>query len=101
ILNKTTGQNLGEHLLALFKTLNLHPRERKEHHKELNEFPYVNGALFDTRLTHVPPTTNALRNALLNACSAYDWSDISPVIFGSLFQAVMDDTERRSLGAHF
>lgn len=101
LLNHTTGQNLGEHLLSLFKILNTHPRDRKGHHKELNEFPYVNGDLFDTRLTKVPPTTNSLRNALLNACSAYDWSDISPVIFGSLFQAVMDDKERRSLGAHF
>lgn len=101
ILNHTTGPNLGENLLSLFKILNTHPRDRKGHHKELNAFPYVNGDLFDTRLTKVPPTTNALRNALLNACSAYDWSDISPVIFGSLFQAVMDEKERRSLGAHF
>jgi hypothetical protein len=99
--NHTTGANLGEKLLALFKILNTHPRDRKENDKILNDFPYVNGDLFDTRLSRVPATTNALRNALLNACSAYDWSDISPVIFGSLFQAVMDDTERRSLGAHF
>lgn len=99
--NHTTGPNLGEQLLALFKILNTHPRDRKGHRKELNDFPYVNGDLFDTRLSKIPATNNALRNALLHACSAYDWSDISPVIFGSLFQAVMEDTERRSLGAHF
>ncbi len=56
--------------------------------------------MFNTKLHKIPPTTNALRDALLDCC-AYDWSDISPVIFGSLFQAVMNDTERRTLGAHY
>jgi type II restriction/modification system DNA methylase subunit YeeA len=61
---------------------------------------YVNGGLFDSKLNKVPHTTDALREALINCCT-YDWSDISPVIFGSLFQAVMDNVERRSLGAHY
>jgi type I restriction-modification system DNA methylase subunit len=100
IREKTTGKTLGEHLLALFETLNTPVKFRKSINNDLNKFPYVNGNLFNTELNKVPPTTNALHEALLNCCS-YDWSDISPVIFGSLFQAVMNNEERRTLGAHY
>jgi type I restriction-modification system DNA methylase subunit len=100
IREKTTGKTLGDHILALFETLNTPVKSRKSTNKDLNKFPYVNGDLFDAKLNKVPPTTNALHEALLDCCS-YDWSDISPVIFGSLFQAVMNNEERRTLGAHY
>lgn len=100
IREKTSGKTLGDHILVLFETLNTPVKSRKATNKELNKFPYVNGDLFDTKLNRVPATTNALRDALLDCC-AYDWSDISPVIFGSLFQAVMNNKERRTLGAHY
>ena len=100
IKEHTTGKTLGDHLLAIFKTLNTEVGKRKGVNKELSKFPYVNGDLFDATLHKVPSTTNALRDALLDCC-AYDWSDISPVIFGSLFQAVMNNEERRTLGAHY
>lgn len=100
IKEKTTGKTLGDHFLALFDTLNTAVQNRKATNKDLNKFPYVNGGLFKARLNKVPPTTNALRDALLDCC-AYDWSDISPVIFGSLFQGIMNDVERRKLGAHY
>ncbi len=100
IKEHTTGKTLGDHLLALFETLNTPTINRKAINKYLSKFPYVNGDLFDNTLLKVPSTTNALRDALLDCC-AYDWSDISPVIFGSLFQAVMNENERRSLGAHY
>lgn len=100
IREKTTGKTLGDHILALFDTLNTPVKFRNSINNDLNKFPYVNGNLFNATLNKVPPTTNALREALLNCCS-YDWSDISPVIFGSLFQAVMNNEERRTLGAHY
>jgi type I restriction-modification system DNA methylase subunit len=100
IREHTTGKTLGDHLMALFDTLNMPVKSRKSINNELKKFPYVNGDLFKTTLHKVPPISNALRDALLDCC-AYDWSDISPVIFGSLFQAVMNNDERRSLGAHY
>jgi len=100
IREKTSGKTLGNHILELFETLNTPLKSRKETNKEVNKFPYVNGDLFDTKLNKMPPTNNALREALLDCC-AYDWSDISPVIFGSLFQAIMNNKERRTLGAHY
>src|SRR5688572_11866222 len=96
----TTGSNLGDHLMLIFKALDTPISNRKDSLKKLVKFPYVNGGLFDEKLTKVPPTTNAMRLALLECC-AYDWSDISPVIFGSLFQAVIHEEERRTLGAHY
>ena len=100
IRKKTTGKTLGKHIISLFEVLNTPIASRKAIDEDLNKFPYVNGDLFDNKLNTVPQTSNALRNALLDCC-AYGWSDISPVIFGSLFQAVMNDTERRSFGAHY
>lgn len=100
IREKTTGKTLGDHIIAIFETLNTPIKNRKSTNKDLNTFPYVNGDLFNSTLNKIPPTTNALREALLDCCT-YDWSDISPVIFGSLFQAVMNSDERRSLGAHY
>lgn len=100
IKNNTTGKTLGSQLLLLFEILNTPNANRKNVNEVVNKFPYVNGGLFDNKLGKVPHTTDALKEALLDCC-AYDWSDISPVIFGSLFQAVMNDIERRSLGAHY
>jgi hypothetical protein len=96
----TSGKSLGSDLLELFKVLNTDINNRKLLKNDLKNFPYVNGGLFDDKLNKVPHTTDALKEALLDCC-AYDWSDISPVIFGSLFQAVMNNVERRTLGAHY
>ncbi|MCB2032744.1 MAG: class I SAM-dependent DNA methyltransferase, partial [Ottowia sp.] len=65
----------------------------------LRGFPYVNGRLFAESLP-IADFDAATREALLNAC-ALDWSAISPAIFGSLFQSIMDDKARRNLGAHY
>jgi hypothetical protein len=100
INDNTKADNLGEHLMKIFKTLDTPENKRNNLSVPLSKFPYVNGGLFDGRLSRIPPTTTATRDALLKCC-AYDWSDISPVIFGSLFQAVIHEEDRRSLGAHF
>ncbi len=84
----------------LFDVLNTANAQRQKNlDEQLAGFPYVNGKLFDERLS--PAAFNAtMRERLLDACGL-DWSQISPAIFGALFQSIMDDKARRNLGAHY
>ncbi len=94
------GADLGHHLVTFFHLLDTPSEKRLSNQDEqLNAFPYVNGKLFEERL---PPAAfdSAMRQALLECC-ALDWSRISPAIFGSLFQSIMDEEARRNLGAHY
>ncbi len=94
------GSDLGPLLARLFQVLNTDESKRsKALDEQLAAFPYVNGKLFDEALP-MADFTSAMREALLDAC-ALDWSAISPAIFGSLFQSIMDDKARRNLGAHY
>ena len=67
--------------------------------EDLARFPYVNGDLFDGPLT-IPSFDASMRRAVLDGCS-FEWSTISPAIFGALFQSVMAPAERRAQGAHY
>jgi hypothetical protein len=97
---KPDGSDLGLHLARLFDVLNT-PSERRQ--KNLDEtlaaFPYVNGELFAETLGFADFNRD-MRNSLL-ACTGFDWSQISPAIFGSLFQGVMEAPERRQIGGHY
>ncbi|MBC8206220.1 MAG: class I SAM-dependent DNA methyltransferase [Kiritimatiellaeota bacterium] len=102
ILNRTAadGSDLGLHLARLFDVLNTDRKDRQQNLDEtLDAFPYVNGALFAENLGFADFNRD-MREALLTA-SAFDWSRISPAIFGSLFQAVMEPKERRQIGGHY
>lgn len=94
------GSDLGAHLSIIFEVLNT-PADKRQTtlNEELRSFPYVDGGLFAER---IPPASfdRLMRHQLLS-CAALDWSRISPAIFGSLFQSVMKDDERRELGAHY
>jgi type I restriction-modification system DNA methylase subunit len=98
--NNTTTKNLGEKLKSFFEVLNTPPNKRKELEVALMKFPYVNGGLFKDNIDKLPIINLAFRETLIKCCE-YDWSFISPVIFGSLFQAVIHEEERRTLGAHY
>lgn len=94
------GSDLGPRLQELFETLNRPVEKRfKSLDEALQAFPYVNGKLFAEHLA-VAPFTSATREALLECCGV-DWGQISPAIFGSLFQSIMNPKERRDLGAHY
>lgn len=102
ILNFTRedGTDLDMHLSKLFQVLDKKEGTRgKNLTDELNNFPYVNGHLFTERLD-TPSFSSEMRDALIN-CMHFDWGTISPAIFGSLFQSVMDKGARRELGAHY
>ena len=94
------GSDLGGWLAQLFQVLDTPEDERSGNlDEDLGRFPYVNGDLFDGPL-RIPSFDASMRERLLDACR-FDWSNISPAIFGSLFQSVMDRDERRRQGAHY
>ena len=98
--SKEDGSDLGTLLDTFFEVLNTEPKKRQKLLPDhLAAFPYVNGALFDHRLPNAI-MNKAMRDALLKA-TEFDWTQISPAIFGSLFQSVMEGAERRALGAHY
>lgn len=94
------GSDLAARLAQMFEVLNTPKEERLRNLDEsLNIFPYVNGKLFEE---HLPTASfDAKMRKLLLDCCGLDWSAISPAIFGSLFQSVMDEKARRNLGAHY
>lgn len=102
LLNFTAedGSDTEMHLSKLFQVLDTAFTKRSKNlTKELNDFPYVNGHLFRERLD-MPSFDAVMRDVLLD-CAHFDWSGISPAIFGSLFQSIMDKDARRNLGAHY
>ncbi|MFN8114855.1 MAG: DNA methyltransferase [Bacteroidia bacterium] len=94
------GSDLAARLNELFYVLNT-PKEKrlKNLDEQLAGFPYVNGKLFEE---HLPPASfdSEMRNILLECCNL-NWGKISPAIFGSMFQSVMNAEERKNLGAHY
>ncbi|MFH1342776.1 MAG: DNA methyltransferase, partial [Pseudomonadota bacterium] len=94
------GSDLGGWLAQLFQTLNTEESRRpKNIDADIERFPYVNGDLFRDPLL-IPSFDSNMRKRLIEACQ-FDWSAISPAIFGSLFQSVMNAEERRTQGAHY
>ena len=94
------GSDLASKIQELFQVLNTPSDKRfKNLDEQLNEFPYVNGKLFEEILP-MASFDSKMRQALLDCCYI-DWSKISPAIFGSMFQSVMNPKERRNLGAHY
>lgn len=94
------GSDLGAQLALLYQTLNT-PMERRQSTLDelIARFPYVNGGIFAEPLS-IPSFSSAMREELVRAC-AFDWSGISPAVFGSLFQAVKSPEARRELGEHY
>ena len=94
------GSDLAARLQELFQVLNT-PKENRFRNldEQLSAFPYVNGKLFEETLP-IASFDSKMRQSLLNCCYI-DWSKISPAIFGSMFQSVMNPVERRNLGAHY
>ncbi|MDR1787760.1 MAG: methylase, partial [Treponema sp.] len=97
---KTDGSDLAPQLEQIFETLNK-PKEKrlKTLDEALNEFPYIDGNLFEERLDTAAFNKN-MRDTLLKCC-ALDWSQIKPEIFGAMFQSVKSREARRELGEHY
>jgi len=100
-VTQENGSDVAEFFEKLFTVLDLpsDAPERAAFSATFQAFPYVNGGLFKEKT--VIPTFDAKARRLLLDCGFLTWSDISPVIFGSMFQSIMDPDKRRSLGAHY
>ena len=97
---RADGTDLGAILTQLFQVLDTPEADRTTTlDEDLARFPYVNGDLFDGPL-RIPAFDASMRDKLIDACR-FDWSNISPAIFGALFQSVMDPEQRRKQGAHY
>ena len=93
-------------IIDLFHVLDTPPEERdpylKDDSPELAAFPYVNGGLFKEEDIEIPPFTDEIRELLLNKASDdFDWSEISPTIFGAVFESTLNPETRRSGGMHY
>ncbi|MDO5049132.1 MAG: class I SAM-dependent DNA methyltransferase [Actinomycetaceae bacterium] len=94
------GTDLGAQLVMLFQVMNQPENVRPtDMDSLLARFPYVNGGIFGES-TSIPYLNSDVRDRLIKACS-FNWSEISPAIFGSLFQSVKDSKARRKLGEHY
>ena len=94
------GSDTGMWLARLFQVLNKPENLRQAHLDEnLAHFPYVNGDLFGEDI-QTADFNSSMRTTLIKACQ-FDWSKVSPAIFGALFQSVMQAAERRAQGAHY
>ena len=94
------GADLGPWMARLFQVLNTSAKRRSRAlDEDLAHFPHVNGELFAEPL-RIPDFDAAMRQALLDA-SQFDWTAISPAIFGALFQSVLEPADRRAHGAHY
>ena len=102
-LEKFNTDDLRIALIDLFKVLDTKPQDRDPYMKEdLAQFPYVNGGLFADENIEIPNLNDTVKELLLsNASEDFDWSDISPTIFGAVFESTLNPETRRSGGMHY
>ena len=97
---KEDGSDVGQQLAWLFQLLNTPDDKRSRNLDDRwKDFHYINGKLFEETLP-IATWDGSMRMTLLE-CAGLDWTNISPAIFGAMFQGVMDPKQRRDLGAHY
>lgn len=105
-LSQFDAKSARKGLRELFKVLDQKPEERDVYLADddpvLAEFPYVNGGLFADENIEIPPFTDEILALILrNASDDFDWSKISPTIFGAVFESTLNPETRRSGGMHY
>ena len=95
-------KDLRQALISLFKVLDTKESEREDLYlsDELEQFPYVNGGLFENENVIIPKITREIKDTLLEAAE-FDWRKISPTIFGAVFESTLNPETRRSGGMHY
>lgn len=102
-LKQFDAKHLRKALIDLFKVLDTKPENRDPYlEPELANFPYVNGGLFQDEEIEIPNFTDEIKELLLTKASAdFDWSEISPTIFGAVFESTLNPETRRKGGMHY
>ncbi|MBN1063702.1 DNA methyltransferase [Clostridium botulinum] len=96
------ARNWRNALIDLFKVLDTKIEDRDPYiNDDLAAFPYVNGGLFADENIEIPKITNDIRNLILEKGCSFDWSKISPTIFGAVFESTLNPETRRSGGMHY
>ena len=95
-------EDLRRKLRALFQTLNTKPDDRDAYNKKLNIFPYIDGGIFAEENIEIPNIEDDARKILLEDACWFKWKDISPTIFGAVFEYTLSNAdERKEGGMHF
>ncbi len=102
-INSFPARDMRRALIELFRILDTKDEDRDTYEDELlTQFPYVNGGLFASSDIEIPQFNDKIREILLkNASAEFDWSDISPTIFGAVFESTLNPETRRSGGMHY
>ena len=93
--------DLRDGILKLFKALDTKPENRDKYDLKLKAFPYVNGGLFAAEDIEIPNFTKEIVDILVDHCAPFDWSEISPTIFGAVFESTLNPETRRKGGMHY
>lgn len=102
-LEQYEAKDIRRAIIDLFKILDT-PEDKRDKYDNsgINEFPYVNGGLFADEDIEIPQFTDEIKDILLSKASeGFDWSDISPTIFGAVFESTLNPETRRSGGMHY
>ncbi|MBO4437856.1 MAG: class I SAM-dependent DNA methyltransferase [Spirochaetaceae bacterium] len=92
-------ENLRDGIIKLFKALD--SKDRDKYDLKLKAFPYVNGGLFKDENVEIPNFTEEIVDVIVNHCAPFNWSEISPTIFGAVFESTLNPETRRKGGMHY
>ena len=93
--------DLRKGIIDLFNALNTKEQDRDKYDIKLKPFPYADGGLFVAEDVEIPNFTQEIVDVLINHCAVFDWSEISPTIFGAVFESTIDPTTRSEGGMHY
>ena len=93
--------HLRKAMIELFKGLDTKIEDRDKYDESLKSFPYVNGGLFKDEQIEIPNFTEEIVDVIVNHCAPFNWSEISPTIFGAVFESTLNPETRRKGGMHY
>ena len=94
-------ENLRDGIIKLFKALDTKEELRDKYDTKIKAFPYVNGGLFAAEDIEIPNFNDEIVDVIVNHCAPFNWSDISPTIFGAVFESTLNQETRRKGGMHY